>query len=867
MVEQWRKLKAEYAAWQDRRAAGRERAVIANPSRAGVLLWTVRLYAFAFIVLGVVMTISSVDVYDGVRRDAPPTPRLEGYARAMPKVTRVYANDGTLLARYVKEWREFLPLDQIPDHLINAFLAVEDHRFFKHNGIYVRGILRAAWRNVTAGDWVQGGSTITQQVAKQFMERRKTLRSKAMEAIVARRLESVYTKQEILSVYLNHIFLGAGAHGVQAAAKRYFSKHVKQLNLAEAAMLAGLAQAPSAYSPLSRRKNARTKARKRRDSVLDKMAKHGFIEQSEADKWKATPIVLRPHQTQATMGRHPFFTEHVRRYLVKKYNKKQVFSAGLTVETSVQPFLDGVAYENVDFGARKQDKRQGWRGPVASVQGDQLGLFLARAKQMYGDKPLVPGKRYLALVEHVERSRARVRVGERVYKLRRKRMKWAHRWSIKDYANDKETYNVKRALKVGDIVWVSKPPTRIRKFSDWIVEYKKKKKKDGTESKKKKPDAEWKRPKRLKVDDDQVQLEQTPHPQASLLSFDWRTGYVMAMVGGNDYRRSQFNRAVQACRQPGSTYKPIYYALGLDRGFSYHSELNDEAKTEDVDEDGNEWKPENLEGETEEGPKASLQISLIWSKNVPSVDLFKELGGDKVEKWARALGFTSPIIPDKALALGASCTYMHELSRAFAIFARNGRWLDLVFVRRIRDHAGNVIEDNTHPRDPMLDPASRLDRLAAIGGVKARQAVPARASYLITKLMRKVVANGHAQNIRNTRIIAGGKTGTSSATMDTWFVGFTDRWLTTTWLGDDERVRPLGAQDAAYFTTLPMWSRYMHEALNGRPTGKLPASVPPGVDEDDEGGKHRRRRKARAKKKKKQKKKRKKRKKRNEDEA
>jgi len=854
MVEQWRKLTAQYRAWQDRRANGRERIVVANPASAGILLWTVRLYAFAFIILAMVVSISSIDVYDDVQTEAGAAPRLETYAKKIiPKVTRVYANDGTLLARYVKEWREFLPLDQIPKRLIDAFLAVEDHRFFEHHGIYVRGILRAAWRNVTAGDWVQGGSTITQQVAKQFMKRRKTLRSKAIEAVVARRIEASYSKQEILSVYLNHIFLGAGAHGVQAAAKRYFSKHVKQLNLAEAALLAGLAQAPSAYSPLSRRAKARTRARKRRDSVLDKMARHGFVSQAEADKWKATAIKLKPFRTQSMTGRHPYYAEHVRRYLLKKYKKKRVFRDGLTVETAVQPFLDRVAYENVDFNARKQDKRQGWRGPVASVQGDQRGLFLSRMKHAYGDKPLVVGKRYLALVEEVDRRRARVRVGERLYKLRRKRMAWAHRWSIKDYANDKETYNVKKALKVGDIVWVSKPVTSIGKFADWDVEYIKKKKKDGTEGKKK-PEAMWKEPKQLKIDDDQVQLEQTPHPQASLLSFDYHTGYVMAMVGGNDYARSQFNRAIQACRQPGSTYKPIYYALGLNDGFSYHSELNDKAKTEDVDEDGKEWTPKNLEGEGAEEKTASLQISLIWSKNVPSVDLFKQLGGAAVEKWARALGFTSKIIPDKALALGASCTYMHELARAFAIFARNGRWLDLVFVRRILDHKGNVIEDNTHPRDPMLDAGSRLDRLAAVAGRKERQAVPARAAYLITKLLRKVVSHGHAGNIRKQKIIAAGKTGTSSATMDTWFVGFTDRWVTTTWLGDDERVRPLGAQDAAYFTTLPFWGRFMYEALNGRPTKSLPVAVPPGVREDDVGDK-RRRRKSKKKRKKRKKKK------------
>jgi len=834
----WRNLEASYGAWQERRANGRERAVIANAKRAGILRWTLRLYAFAFIILVMVAALWSVDIYGDVRADAPPTPKLENYAGGyIPKVTRVYANDGTLLARYIKEWREFLPLHRMPKKLIDAFLAVEDHQFYDHGGLYFRGILRAAWRNVTAGDWVQGGSTITQQVAKQFMDRRRTLRSKALEALVARQLESHYTKDEILSVYLNQIFLGAGAHGVQAAAKRYFSKDVKQLNVAEAAMLAGLAQAPSAYSPLSRRKNARARALARRNVVLDKMARYGYIDQAKADKWKATPIELHPFHTRITMGRYPYYTEHVRRYLMKKYKKKRVFTAGLTVETALQPFADGVAYENVDFSARKQDKRQGWRGPVASVQGDQRSLFLSRAEAMYGDAPLAPHKRYLALVEAVKYNRATVRVGKRSYNLRRKRMDWAARWSIKDYTNDKKLYNVKHALKVGDIVWVSRPVSHVRKFTDWDVEYKPKKKKDGTESKKKKPDARWKKPQDLKVDADQVQLEQTPHPQAAMLSFDWHTGYVHAMVGGNDYARSQFNRAIQACRQPGSTYKPIYYSLALNSGYSFGTALNDEAKVEDVDEEGRAWKPENLEGETsDEDPTTSMETALIWSKNVPSVDLFKDLGGKNVEKWARKLGFTSKIIPDKALALGASCAHINEMSRAFAIFARNGRWLDLVYVRRILDHAGNVVEDHTHAADPMLSPAARLDRLVVTAGSQPRQAIPPRPAYLITKLLRKVVKYGHEQNIRRLKIRAAGKTGTSSATMDMWFIAFTDRWMTTTWLGDDERVRPLGAQDASYFTSVMFWGRFMHEALNGRPTGKIPVAVPPGVDPNDEGG-------------------------------
>lgn len=791
------------------------RVQVRNESDGGFLYWLGKLYGFALLTVSVGLLVGAVAVYGYFARAAPAAPDLRTYADTVPGVTRIYAADGTLLGEFADEWREVVPYERIPQKLVQAFLAAEDHAFFEHGGLSLKGILRAAWRNVTAGEFAQGGSTITQQVAKQFLGSEKTLVRKAKEAIVARRLEARYAKEEILAVYLNHIFLGSGAYGVQAAARRYFSKSVEELDVSEMALIAGLAQAPSRDSPLVSLDNAKA----RRDAVLDKMARQGFLSEEEARRWRESPIVLRPSR-EVFGSVSPYFAEHVRRYLKRRYGQDGLMKGGYTVETTVEPWVDGVAYENVDFMTRKQDKRQGWRGPEARLEGAAQAEFRARAAALYGDAPLEEGRRYLALVENVTPAGAKVRVGKNLYRLPLGNLKWAAPWSRSDATNDREIASATQALKAGDVVWVRPAGRRIAKFFDWSYD--------------EKLNPHWLPPREdLRVAADEVALEQIPHPQGVIYTLDHHTGYVLAMVGGQDYARSEYNRAVQACRQPGSTYKPIYYSLALDQGYSFDSLLNDIPKAEVDPVTGEVWVPVNLHGTIDY--TVTLEYALVYSKNVPSVDLFTKVGAKEVAAWARRLGFTSEIIADKALALGASCTYIDELTRAFAIFARNGRWIEPVYVRRVIDRVGNVVEDHTVYWDGDLAPADRLDRLAATAGQRPRQAIPARAAFLVTKLLREVVTHGYSGILRATQVPAAGKTGTSSATMDLWFVGFTSRWTTTAWLGDDLRERPLGQNDAAYMTALPMWARYMKEATYGQTLEELPFEVPPGVKKNDRG--------------------------------
>jgi penicillin-binding protein 1A len=805
----------------------RPRVAIANRADGGIPYWLGKLYGFATLVGLAVAGVFGIALYShfSLLTDevGPGTPHdLSAYADTVPAVSRIYAADGTLLGEFAREWREVVPYEQIPKQLVDAFLAVEDHDYFNHRGLYFKGILRALWTNITAGDFAQGGSTITQQVAKQFLGNEKSLSRKAKEAILARRLEATYSKRAILAVYLNHIYLGAGAWGVAAAAQRYFQKDLDQLTLAECAMIAGLAQAPSAYSPV----HHADRATERRNVVLDKMAEYGYAAKADVEKAKQAPIQLDMYR-DVFPDRMPYYAEQIRRYMSERY---ALSSEGLRVETAAEPTWEAAAYANADYGAHHQDKRQGWRGPEWRLDGAARATFIERQKQLYGTGPLLRGKRYLALVDKVNSEKAELIIGDRRVTLPLRNASWAAKWEPGNAENDKTITSLTEALKPGYVVWVSREIRTIDKFREYHL-----------------PDTKnpaWVYHANQKDWDeahtDVVQLEQVPHPQDTIFTGDHRTGYVVAMVGGYDYDRSVFNRAVQACRQPGSTYKPIYYALGLDQGYGFDTILND-VPQKIVDPDtGEEWTPVNFDGT--EDSKVTLEYALVFSKNVPSVDLFKRLGAKNVEDWARRLGFTTKIFADDALALGASCSKLDEMARAFTLFARLGKWWprpgkekNWVYVRRILDRDGNTIEDNTLPEDPQLAAGDRFDRFAAMAGDVAPQAIPARTAFLMTRLLAHEVSFGFASVLRATQVHAAGKTGTSSDTHDTLFIAFTSKFTTLTWMGDDKKERALGKNDAAYMTVVPLWARYMYEAAKGYPNPEIPWEVPPGVNPKDRG--------------------------------
>jgi penicillin-binding protein 1A len=456
--------------------------------------------------------------------------------------------------------------------------------------------------------------------------------------------------------------------------------------------------------------------------------------------------------------------------------------------------------------------------------GAAAAEFRRRSAQRYGAEPPVEDRLYLGLVETSAGSGAQVRVGEKIYPLPSSGMLWAAPFSLVDSTNGRALQTTAGLLKPGDVIWVANAHrSRLRRYADWTY--------DSTN------EVKWLAPydhRRSPPGPPQLRLEQTPRVQGVVFSYDHQSGYVVAMVGGLDFDRSEFNRAVQACRQPGSTYKPVYYSLALDKGYGYGSLLNDIPRAEVDPITGEVWVPKNLNNTVEY--QVNLEYALVWSKNVPSVQLFKLVGGKEVEAWARRLGMTTPIIPDQALALGASCTRVDELTRAFSAFARNGSLEEPVYVRRVRDRAGQVVEDNTAVSDPMGPPDARLDRMVARAGQSAKTVIPPRAAWLTSQLLRRVVTKGHAPALRSAGLLVAGKTGTSSATMDTWFVGYTSRWMITTWIGDDRRERPLGFKDAAFMLNVPMAARFLWETTPGQPLREIPWERPAGVRSNDTGG-------------------------------
>lgn len=813
-----------------RRAA---RVWITNPARGGLFVWLLRYYLLAIVVALVVAGGAMVWAYRQLAQDLPELDAIEAYASSAPGVTHIYAADGTLLAELAREHRAYAAYDDIPKDLVAAILAAEDRRFFEHAGLDVRGLARAALANLRSGTVSQGGSTITQQVAKGFLTHEQTLLRKLREAILSVRIESRLGKQKILEIYLNKTFFGHNAYGVASAASRYFGKSLSELTLAECALIAGLARTPGRDSPFV----SLDRASNRRAVVLQDMVEAGAITASQRDAAAGEPIVLAT-QPEVFRARAPFYAEHVRQQVTTRLGEDALLQDGLRIETALELPAQAMADRAVDNALRDMDRRQGYRGPVSHVDDEAAQLELrTRMQARYGADPLAadvcvpaaPDERLeltcpneegamcspaaqpvptapdcqprwrLALVEKVNRFNAWVRIGELEAILPLRGMNWASRYDRNTGTNDKHIDDVRDALEPGDVVWVRRAPVSRRPQS-------------GNED----------------IELPEVELGQTPRVEAAIYSFDHQTGYTFAMQGGHDYDRSQFNRTTQGCRQPGSVFKAIYYALALDtRDFTMGTVLEDRAYQP---EPGEEWNPQNLHGSL--SGEVLLRNAFIHSLNLPSIRLFNRLGADRVVAWARNLGFTTELIADKALSLGASCVRTDELSRAFGTFVREGRWVDPIYVRRVTDKNGRVVIDDRHPYDGAIDVAGRIDAMAELALTPPDQRVDVQTAFLITKMMRDVVTNGIGRAASRAGVPAGGKSGTASKnsyTTDTWFVGFTSRFVTAAWMGDDTYERSLGDEDASYTTATPMWTDFMRRAIAGIPHRMVPVRRPEGV--------------------------------------
>ncbi len=790
-------------------------------------------------------TLAALVAYGYYGQDLPKLERIEDYR---PKVvTRIYGQEGQLIGELYKHKRIVLTYDRIPPRVVQAFMASEDDRFFDHNGVDYWGILRAAIANFRAGRVVQGGSTITQQVAKSLIVSKegyaqgtaRNLERKIREAILARRLEETLSKEDILTLYLNEIFLGNQSYGIQAAAENYFRKNVEDLNVAEIALLAGLPAAPSRYSPFRHPKAAKD----RREYVLRRMRDENIITQFELEEAENLPIEVFPAPS-VNRDVTPYFTEQVRRILFERFDEQTLLNEGLTVHTTVDVeryrAAEDAAYEKL----RMVDRRQGFRGPLKRYEDDEAAIevfrtkYAAELKYLGRYDALTTGELYVGLVTKIDKRRNNIYldIGPHKAVLPLVAMRWAREVdSTKSYA-EHLLREVPKTIKKNDVLLV-----RATTLEELTETYK------GSKYLKTVPEKEG-----LYI----VKLEQEPELETALLSIEARSGYVLAVIGGYAFDRSQFNRALQACRQPGSSFKPVVYAAALDlQGWTASTEIQDVALVFYDPDSGTRWTPKNF-GQRHEGIVIARR-ALMRSMNVPAIQTLRAVGVSEAIEYAQRLGIRAgtPESPCNALrrelglALGASAITMDDLARVYRLFANGGVQIDQRFITRILDRDGNVLYDAGYPGDVWSPVDLKVERAIAWSDQPPEQVISPQVAFLITKMMRNVVEYGTGTDAKELGVPVAAKTGTTNDSFDAWFSGFTTDIVTSTWVGYDKYQLPMGRYEQGGRAALPVWLAYMKEAVK-KPTeefeapedivfvrinpksGKLvPASNPDGVEE------------------------------------
>ena len=701
-----------------------------------------------------------------------------------PTVTRIHAGDGRLLAEYAHERRVFVPMSAIPPMVRQAFVSAEDKNFYHHPGIDPLGIARAAYENFQAlgtNRRPQGASTITQQVAKNFfLTNEVSLERKLEEAVLAFRMEQAFEKDRILELYLNEIFLGRRSYGVAAAALTYFDKALEDLTLPEAAFLAALPKAPSTYDP----DRAPEVALGRRNYVLGRMLDDGAITRAEHDAARATPIETRSRDS-IDYARADFFTEEVRRQLVAELGEDGFYQGGLSVRTTVDPRLQRLADRALRRGLAAYDRdRQGWRGPLGTLDLAAAGAGWPRALAAF-DPGFELDDWLLAVVREAGGSQATIGFADgSTASLPFSEMRWAAP-EIAPGEFGRRPEAARDVLSAGDVI---------------VVEA-------------------------IEADDGTVwALRQRPAVEGALVALDPHTGRVLAMAGGFSFRQSQFNRATQAYRQPGSSFKPFIYLAALENGFTPSSIILDAPLVIDQGPGLPLWKPENY-SDNFYGP-STLRVGIEKSRNLMTVRLAREVGMDRVQELARRFGVDRGLGTNLAASLGSNEVDLLNITEAYAMLVNGGREIKGQLVERIQDRFGHTISR----RDDRACPDCRL--LAWDGSLPPdlpdtrAEVVDPRHAYQMVSMLEGVVARGTATSAQRIGKPIAGKTGTTNDARDAWFVGFSPDLAVGVYVGFD-RPRNLGRQATGGSVALPIWTEFMAAALEGAPA--TPFRTPPGV--------------------------------------
>ncbi len=760
--------------------------------------WLVRFAGFLF-TAGTVVFLVGVAAVAGLiwhySRDLPEYSQLQNYEP--PVMTRVHASDGALLAEYSKERRLYLPIQAVPKLVINAFLAAEDKNFYEHGGLDYSGMARAVLlyaQNLGSNRRPQGASTITQQVAKNFLLTNEvSFTRKIKEALLAMRLERAYSKDKILELYLNEIYLGLGAYGIAAASLVYFDKSVNELTVAEASYLAALPKAPAALHPVRNR----DRAIERRNYVVDRLLENGWIKQTDADKARKEQLAVTNRSNAAHIFVGEFFAEEVRRDIFERYGEKKLYEGGLSVRTTLDPKLQVMARKTMAAGLVNFDEAQGWRGASSriDIMGD-WGVKLAEAKSLSDIAPW-----QLAVVLETSEQSARVgfqpgrELGGAVLKGRQtgnitlEGVRWAK--AASGPARGKTPTAVSQVLSPGDVI-----------YADPLFG------KDNS---------------RL---EGQYRLRQLPEVSGAMVAMDPWTGRVLAMVGGFSFDQSQFNRATQAYRQPGSTIKPLVYSAAIDNGYTPSSLLVDGPIEIDQGQGAGVWRPENFSVGRYRGP-ITLREALRWSVNTVTVRLAQDIGMPLVGEYTKRFGIYDELPNYLSYALGAGETTVMRMVTAYSMFANGGRRVKSTLIDRIQDRYGRTIFRHdarecrgceapdgwkNQPEPQLVD--------------RREQVLDVMTAYQITSMMEGVVQGGTATVMRDVGKPIAGKTGTTSDGKDVWFVGFSPDLVVGLYLGYD-KPRSLGRSAQGGHTAGPIARDFMKLALADKPA--VPFKVPAGI--------------------------------------
>ena len=712
-------------------------------------------------------------------------------------MTRVHAGDGRLLAEFAIEKRAFVPIEAMPRRIIDAFLSAEDKSFYTHSGIDFTGVARAVVKNVqnlASGRRLVGASTITQQVAKNFLLTNEvSFDRKIKEAILAVRIERAFTKDRILELYLNEIYLGYGSYGVAAAALNYFNKSLIELDISEAAFLAALPKAPNNYNPVTKR----AAAKGRRNWVIGRLLEDGRITPTEATSASNQPLMIADRQ-DTEFVQAEYFTEEVRRELVARFGEDQLYEGGLSVRTTLDPRMQAAARTTLRRGLEAYDRRHGYRGPVGTIPAGQRIDTPLDWRTYLGSiaGPKGMGEKQLAIVIGVDDAKGFASIGVEdgiLGMIPLDELKWA-RIPLEKRKRGPAIKKPSDVLKAGDVIIVEPLVLTEEQI------------------------------KAASSDTLQFSLQQIPDVDGGIVAMDPHTGRVLAMAGGYAYERSQFNRVTQANRQPGSAFKPFVYLAGLDQGYTPATRILDAPFVIDQGSGLPKWRPANY-GRKFYGA-STMRLGIEKSRNLMTVRLAQTLGMERIAEYAARFVINDHLPQTLAMSLGAGETTLIRLTTAYAMLVNGGKQVTPTLIDRIQDRLGrSVYRHDKRACDDCRADGWHEQRVPHIPDTRKQMTDPASA-YQVVSMLQGVVERGTGRRVSEVGKPLAGKTGTTNEERDTWFMGFSPDLAVGVFVGYDDPI-PLGRRETGSSVAAPIFRDFMKEALAGQPA--IPFRIPPDI--------------------------------------